>query len=399
MISLPRVLTGLAVRGNPRQKARVAGVTDMESIECVVIGAGVVGLACARALAMSGREVIILEATGLIGSETSSRNSEVIHAGIYYPPGSLKARACVQGRQRLYSYCEQKAIPHRRCEKLIVATDESQLPGMAALLKTAHENGVPTVEWMDEAEILKLEPALRCTGGLRSRETGIIDSHAYMLALLGDIESCGGAVAFESRVAGWRVHPQGGAVLEVVDASGTNAYHARTVVNCAGLHAARLLGDLEGFNPVFVPETHYAKGSYFSFTGRSPFERLIYPAPESAGLGVHATMDMGGQLKFGPDVEWTDVIDYSVDPRRADGFYVAIRRYWPDLPDDSLAAAYAGIRPKLVGEGRASADFRVEGPRTHGATGIVNMLGIESPGLTSSLVLGDLAAAALKENA
>lgn len=367
----------------------------VDVIDCVVVGAGVVGLACARALALAGHEVVVIEAALAIGTETSSRNSEVIHGGLYYPTGSLKARACVEGRRRLYAYCEAHGVAHRRCGKLIVACDRAEIARLAEIKARAYASGVEGVDWLSADEARAMEPELSCVAALISAETGVIDSHGYMLALRGDLEAAGGMIAFGARVVGGRVTP-GGTVLRTVGADGAQTeLLARHVVTCAGLHADKLLSAIEGFPRAFTPMIHYAKGNYFTYAGRSPFQRLIYPVPEAAGLGVHVTFDLAGQLRFGPDVEWVDEIDYRVDPRRSEGFYAAIRRYWPGLPDGSIHPGYAGIRAKLSPAGAPAADFLVQGPADHGAPGLVNLLGIESPGLTASLALADVALQAL----
>jgi L-2-hydroxyglutarate oxidase LhgO len=359
----------------------------MERLDAIVIGAGVVGLAVARALALAGREVIVLEAAEGIGTETSSRNSEVIHAGIYYPAGSLKARLCVAGKEALYRYCEEHGVPHRRCGKLLVATGEKQLPKLAAIKRQADANGVTDLLELTAAEARALEPELRCVAAYLSPSTGIIDSHALMLALEGDAESRGAMIAFRSPVVGGAVRGDG-IELEVAGETPLGVL-ARSVVNCAGLHAQKLAGGLVGFPPAHVPPIYYAKGNYYSLSGRSPFSRLVYPMPNEAGLGVHITIDLAGQARFGPDVEWVDAIDYDVDPRRAASFYGAIREYWPGLRDGSLAPAYSGIRPKLVGPNAPAADFVISGPREHSVAGLVNLFGIESPGLTAALAIGD----------
>lgn len=367
----------------------------MEMIDCVVVGAGVVGLACARAMALTGREVVVIEAASAIGTETSSRNSEVIHAGFYYPPGSLKAQSCLRGRHRLYAYCAERGIAHRRCGKLVVACDEAEIPRLEALRANGLANGVEGLDRLDAAAVADLEPALRCRAALLSTQTGIIDSHGYMLALRGDLEGAGGMIAFGTSVVGGEIRADG-MVLRAKDADGSETrFLARTVITSAGLHAGRLLAGLAGFPAAHRPSLSYAKGSYFSYAGRSPFRRLVYPVPEAAGLGVHITIDLGGQLRFGPDVEWVDSLDYDVDPARADGFYAAIRRYWPGLPDGTIRPGYAGIRPKLGARGTPASDFLIQDPEIHGIPGLVNLLGIESPGLTASLDLGDRVAAAL----
>jgi L-2-hydroxyglutarate oxidase LhgO len=359
----------------------------MERADAIVIGAGVVGLAVARALALAGREVIVLEAAGGIGTETSSRNSEVIHAGIYYPPGSLKARLCVAGKHALYRFCADHGVPHRRCGKLLVATHERQLPKLAAIKQQADASGVTDLAPVTAAEARALEPELRCVAAYLSPSTGVIDSHAFMLALQGDAEAHGAMVAFRSPVTGGAVRDDGLA-LEVGGATPTTVV-AGSVVNCGGLHAQKLAAGLAGFPPAHVPPTYYAKGNYYSLSGRSPFSRLVYPMPNDAGLGVHITIDLAGQARFGPDVEWLDRIDYDIDPRRAAGFYAAIREYWPGLKDGSLAPGYAGVRPKLVGPGAPAADFVISGPRDHGVPGLVNLFGIESPGLTAALAIAE----------
>jgi L-2-hydroxyglutarate oxidase LhgO len=359
----------------------------MERVDAVVIGAGVVGLAVARALALTGREVIILEAAEGIGTETSSRNSEVIHAGIYYPPGSLKARFCVAGKLALYAYCVEHGVPHARCGKLLVATEENQLPKLAAIKAQAEANGVTDLQRLSAGEARALEPALRCVAAYLSPSTGIVDSHAFMLALQGDAEAQGAAIAYQSPLERGRVRDNG-IMLEVGGVEPMQVL-ARTVVNSAGLHAPRVAASIQGLPPAQVPPTYYAKGNYYSLIGRAPFSRLVYPMPNEAGLGVHITIDLGGQARFGPDVEWIDRIDYDVDPRRADSFYAAIRDYWPGLADGQLAPGYAGIRPKIVGPTEKAADFVVQGPRVHGVPGLVNLFGIESPGLTAALAIAD----------
>jgi len=360
----------------------------MDRVECVVIGAGVVGLAVARALAVAGREVVILESEDAIGTHTSSRNSEVIHAGIYYPPGSLKARSCVEGRKRLYAYCDAHGVPYRRCGKLIVATQQSQIPQLQEILHRSHANGVADVAEIPAAEAMRMEPALHCVAALHSPSTGVIDSHALMLAYLGDAEAAGAMLALKSPLARAVVTAQG-FELEIEK----TRIETKILVNSAGLRAPSVARLIEGFPPARIPPEFYAKGNYYSLTGRTPFSRLIYPVPEPGGLGVHITLDLAGQARFGPDVEWIERIgregDYSVDPRRADGFYAAIRRYWPALPDGVLSPGYAGIRPKISGPREPAADFMLQGPQAHGVPGLVNLFGIESPGLTASLKLAE----------
>ena len=363
----------------------------METVDCIVVGAGVVGIACARALAQAGREVIVLERAEAIGTETSSRNSEVIHAGIYYPAGSLMARLCVQGRRQLYAYCRERGVAHRNCGKLIVATsaeEETLLPG---ILARAEANGVEGMRLINAAHANDLEPNLSCTAALLSPTTGIVDSHAFMLALQGDAETAGAAFAFHSPVLSGRVR---GDRIEV-DVGGAEpiTLRCRTLINSAGLHAPGLARSLAGMPEELVPTPYYAKGSYFTLAGRSPFSRLIYPVPVAGGLGVHLTVDLGGQARFGPDVEWIDEIDYTVDPRRAEVFYAAVRRYWPGLPDGALQPGYAGVRPKIVPPSVAKQDFVIQGPDEHGLPGLVNLFGIESPGLTASMAIAGLVAA------
>lgn len=360
----------------------------MDEVECIVIGAGVVGLAVARELALAGREVLVLEAAEGIGTETSSRNSEVIHAGIYYPKDSLMARTCVAGKKKLYQYCAERGVPHSNCGKLIVATTEEEHGKLASIQARAAANGVPDLRLIDVAEAREMEPALFCVAALVSPSTGIIDSHAYMLSLQGDAENAGATFVFHSPVLGGRLLPEGGAELRVGGAEPMEL-RCRLLVNAAGLHAPKLAASLEGMPAEHVPPTYYAKGNYFTLTGRSPFSRLIYPVPVPGGLGTHLTIDLGGQCRFGPDVEWVDRINYEVDPRRGDGFYAAIRRYWPGLPDNSLQPGYSGIRPKIVGPLQSAQDFVVQGPRVHGVPGVVNLFGIESPGLTASLALAE----------
>jgi L-2-hydroxyglutarate oxidase LhgO len=357
----------------------------VEKLDAVVIGAGVVGLAVARALAMRGREVVILEAEDAIGTHTSSRNSEVIHAGIYYPRGSLKARACVQGRHMLYEYCVEHGVPHRRSGKLIVATDDAQLGELESIQKRAHANGVTDVVWMTRAQALALEPELACVAALYSASTGIIDSHALMLAYLGDAEAHGAMLALRSPLE--KVFVRNG--FFELHVAGSDPIATRLLVNSAGLRAPSVARRIEGFPESCIPRELYAKGNYYSLARRSPFSRLVYPVPEPGGLGVHVTLDLAGQARFGPDVEWVENIAYDVDPRRAERFYAAIRRYWPGLPEGALAPGYAGIRPKTAGPGEPAPDFQVQGPAVHGIPGLVHLFGIESPGLTASLALAD----------
>ncbi len=355
----------------------------MDDVDAVVIGAGVVGLAVARALTSRGREVLILEAADSFGTETSSRNSEVIHAGIYYPQGSLKARMCVTGRTLLYEFCETYGIPYRRCGKLMVATSESQVGQLERIQAAAHANGV-RLESLGRPETLKLEPQLSCEAALHSPMTGIVDSHAYMLALLGQAESRGATLVTNSTVTRMELD-KGGVLIGINNDEPT--LRANTVINSAGLQAPRVARLIGGFPARHIPTPYFAKGSYFTLAGRSPFQRLVYPVPEPGGLGVHLTLDLAGRARFGPDVQWVEQCEYQVEPQRAERFYSAIRAYWPDLRDGSLQPAYAGIRPKINGPKDAAADFRVDGPETHGVAGVVNLFGIESPGLTASLAL------------
>jgi L-2-hydroxyglutarate oxidase LhgO len=361
--------------------------SPFESVDCVVIGAGVVGLAVARALALAGREVIVVEAADGIGTETSSRNSEVIHAGIYYPKGSVMARTCVAGRRMLYAYCAEHGVPHRNCGKLIVATDEAERGKLGEIKGRAEANGVEGMRLLEAAEAKAMEPNLDCVAALFSPTTGIIDSHAYMLALQGDAEDQGAMLAFNSPVAGGRATGDG-VEIEVGGAEPMRL-KCRLVVNAAGLHAPALAHRIAGLPAERVPKAYYAKGNYFTLAGRSPFSRLIYPVPVPGGLGVHITIDLGGQARFGPDVEWIESIDYTVDPHRADKFYAAVRRYWPALKDGAIQPGYAGIRPKIVPPGAPAQDFMVQGPAEHGVAGLINLFGIESPGLTSSLALAE----------
>jgi len=369
----------------------------LDRVETIVIGAGVVGLAAGRALARDGREVLVLEAERHFGTATSSRNSEVIHAGIYYPAGSLKARLCVEGRRMLYAYCAARGVAHRKLGKLIVATRGGQVEALRSILDRALANGVENIAMIDAAEARRLEPRLACIAALHSRETGIVDSHGLMLALLGDLEAAGGSLACASPFSraersgdGWIVHTGGGSPF---------ALEADLLVNAAGLQAQEVAAQIESLPPAQIPARHLARGCYFQLAGRAPFARLIYPVPAPGGLGVHLTLDLGGQARFGPDVEWIDDVDYNVDARRADSFYAEVREYWPQLPDASLAPAYAGIRPKLSGPGEPAADFVIAGPESHGVPGLVNLFGIESPGLTACLAIGAQVAAQLREAA
>ena len=371
----------------------------MDRIDCLVVGAGVVGLACARSLAQAGFEVIVTEREKLIGSGVSARNSEVIHAGLYYPAGSLKASLCVRGRQLLYDYCAQRGVTQRRCGKLVVATRAQDTAQLEAIREGGRASGVDDLELLTRAQALALEPELECAAALWSPSSGIVDSHGLMTALLGDAQSAGAMLAFTSRFIGaarhgdaWRVRAQG--------APGEADFEmdARWLVNAAGLDAQAVAATIDGFPAVAIPARHLAKGHYFSISGRAPFARLIYPTPVDGGLGVHLTLDLGGQARFGPDVQWLESsaagrdLDYAVDPARAAAFAAEVRRYWPRLPDDAMAPAYSGIRPKLSGPGEPAADFRIDGPAQHGCAGVVQLFGIESPGLTASMAIAEVVA-------
>ena len=357
-----------------------------ERVDCVVIGAGVVGLAVARALAMRGRETVVLEAESAIGTGTSSRNSEVIHAGIYYTPGSEKARLCIRGKHLLYPYCDTRGITHRRCGKLIVAADQPQVKTLEKIEATARANGVDDLRWLTAAEAKAMEPAVACVAALFSPSTGIVDSHGFMLALQGDLEAAGGVIALRSPFR--RGHGGRDAIHLEAGADEAIELEARVVVNSAGLQAQEVARRIEGVAAESIPAGLFAKGNYYVLQGRAPFRHLVYPVPEQGGLGVHLTLDLAGQARFGPDVEWVEKLDYSVDPGRADRFYRAIRSYWPGLPDGALRPGYAGIRPKLSGPA-AAADFLVQGLAAHGVRGLINLYGIESPGLTAALAIAE----------
>lgn len=359
----------------------------MNDVDCIVIGAGVVGLAAARALARGGREVIILECERHFGMHASSRNSEVIHAGIHYEPNSLKARLCVAGRDLLYRYCAERGIPHRRCGKLTVATVDTQVAALEKIEANARANGVFDLEWLEGSEARRAEPELRCIRALWSPSTGIVDSHIYMQSLLADAEANGAAIAYGARVTALRATPGG---IEIGINGESPVARARTVINSAGLQAQRVASSIQDFPAQFIPTVRFAKGSYFALSGASPFSRLVYPVPRPGGhLGIHMTLDLGGAARFGPDSEWVDCLDYAVDPRRMGLFAEAIRQYWPGLTDGRLYPAYAGIRPKVSGPGEATRDFYIAGPTEHGVAGLVNLFGIESPGLTASLAIAD----------
>jgi L-2-hydroxyglutarate oxidase LhgO len=360
-------------------------------VEAVVIGGGVIGLAIARELALAGREVWVLEKNAHVGEETSSRNSEVIHAGIYYEAGALKGVLCVEGKGLLYAYCAARGVPHARLTKLVVASEEGEIAKLEAVVAKAAGNGVTDLEMISGAEARRLEPALAVSAALLSPTSGVIDSHAYMLALIGEAEAHGATVVRSAAVAGGALRGDGRIALDVATDPPVRLVAAH-VVNAAGLWAQRVARGIEGLDPASIPGQTLAKGHYFALQGRSPFSRLIYPAPGGGGLGVHVTLDLSGRAKFGPDVEWLDIegpeaIDYAVDPRRADVFYAAVRRYWPGLRDGALLPDYAGVRPKLAMADGQNVDFRIDGGARHGAPGHVMLYGIESPGLTASLAL------------
>ncbi|HNB26294.1 MAG TPA: NAD(P)/FAD-dependent oxidoreductase, partial [Alphaproteobacteria bacterium] len=354
---------------------------ERAEIDAVVIGAGVIGLACARRLALAGIDTLILEAESEIGTGISARNSEVIHAGIYYPTGSLKARLCVAGRQMLYEYCVVHGVSAKRVGKLVVAAGAAQIPALQALMAQAQANGVDDLALLTAAEAKALEPELSCAAAFHSPGTGIVDAHGLMLSLLGEAEDHGASLARQSPVLRGTIEKGGRTTLEI-GGDAPMLLTTRILVNAAGLGAQAMAHSLQGYPAEMIPPLHYAKGNYFMLSGRSPFRHLIYPMPEAAGLGVHLTLDLGGGARFGPDVEWVDRPAYDVDPRRGDAFYAAIRSYWPGLRDGALEPAYAGIRPKLQAPGAPAADFRIDGPERHGLPGQVHLFGIESPGLT-----------------
>jgi L-2-hydroxyglutarate oxidase LhgO len=366
----------------------------MDQIQTVVLGAGVVGLAVARRLALAGQEVLLLESADAFGTGTSSRNSEVIHAGIYYAAGSLKAQLCVQGRKQLYAYCRERGIAHKQCGKLIVATSTEQVLQLSAIQAKATANGLVAEDalvMLSQSQAQAMEPALSCEAALWSPSTGIVDSHALMLSYLGDFENAGGLLALNSHFESAQVVREAGTTKFVIRTRDGTELLANQVINATGLTAPNVAQKFEGMDTQRLPKAYYAKGNYFSLSGKSPFSRLIYPVPEAAGLGVHLTLDMAGQAKFGPDVEWVDSPDQlSVDPRRGDAFYAEVRKYWPGLADGALQASYAGIRPKINAPHEAAADFCILGPQALGVPGLVHLLGIESPGLTSSLAIADV---------
>jgi L-2-hydroxyglutarate oxidase LhgO len=364
----------------------VHGASTQYDFETVVIGAGLVGLATARELALAGREVLVLEAADRFGTGSSSRNSEVIHSGIYYSQGTLKARLCVAGRELLYAYCRARNVPHRQVGKLIVAVMDSEIRVLQHYRELALANGVGNLPWLSAAEVRDLEPAVSCVQGIYSPMTGIVDSHELMLALLADLEAAKGNLALRSPFVRAAVISSG---FELKVGGDTNcALVCRELVNCAGLSATTVARNISGLPTDQIPAGSYAKGYYYSLVGPSPFRRLVYPVAESAGLGIHVTLDLGGGARFGPDVEWVDRIDYSFDDSRRDRFEMAIRRYYPSLESSRLRPAYTGIRSKIVGAGEPAADFRIDGPSEHGVPGLVNLMGIESPGLTAALAIG-----------
>jgi L-2-hydroxyglutarate oxidase LhgO len=360
----------------------------LNDVDCVVIGAGLIGLAVARALALGGRDVIILECERHFGMHASSRNSEVIHAGIHYQPHSLKARLCVAGRDLLYGYCAERGIPHRRCGKFTVATADSQMAALENIEVNARANGVFDLEWLDGSEAQRSEPELRCIRALSSPSTGIIDSRVYMQSLLADAEANGATLAYDTRVTALR--PTTGGIEIAINGESVPVARAHSVINSAGLQADRVASSIQDFPARFIPTVRFAKGSYFALSGASPFSRLVYPAPALGGhLGIHMTLDLGGAARFGPDFEWVESLDYAVDPRRVGLFAMAIRQYWPALNEARLYPAYAGVRPKVSGPGDATPDFCISGPHQHGIAGLVNLFGMDSPGLTASLALGE----------
>ena len=358
-------------------------------VETMIVGGGVVGLAIARALAIAGHEVMVAERHNLIGSETSSRNSEVIHAGIYYPKDSLRARYCIEGKKQLYAFCKENGVDHARCEKLIVAANDAQLEQLDAIKATAAGNGVEDLVKLTGAEATRLEPAVSCTGALLSPSTGLVDTHSFMIALEGHIEANGGQVALQTDITEIEARSDGTYALTI---AGTDVITATNVVLSGGLHASELARTINYTTPYRPPETYYAVGQYYALSGPSPFKRHIYPIPDGAWLGLHATVDLGNRCKFGPDIEWIDEIDYSFKPEKLAKFLNFIRMYYPDLDEAQLHPDYTGIRPKLYREGEAVADFRLDAPANHGQPGLVMLFGIESPGLTASLAIGDAVA-------
>ena len=384
----------------------------MDQVDTVVVGAGVVGLAVARAIALTGREVLVIEKEAAIGQGASSRNSEVVHGGLYYVTGSLKAKLCVRGKEMLYAYCAERGLPVLQCGKLIVATNEQQLAKLAQIEAQAVANGVPVQRKTGE-EARALEPQLECIAALHSPSTGIVSSHDFMTSLQGDLENAGGMVALATKVEKIKFFKRNSSIAGILSARSAinNEVNAESteiefkqLINASGLYAPQLAQRMQGLNATHVPQAHYAKGNYYSLSGKSPFKHLIYPIPSEAGLGVHITIDLGGQAKFGPDVQWLegitdpDEIDYSVDPKRADAFYAEVRKYWPGLRDGQLSPSYSGVRPKIVSAQDAAADFLIQGDAVHGIKGLVNLFGIESPGLTSSMAIGEYVAGMLSNS-
>ena len=367
----------------------------MDEVECIVVGAGVIGLAVARALALAGHEVLVLDRAWTIGFETSSRNSEVIHSGIYYPKDSLKATTCVEGRRRLYAYCREHGVAHARLGKIIVASDEAEIPALEKIAAAALANGVDDVERLDAAEARRLEPELHCVAALFSPSTGIIDSHGLMLAYLGEAEAAGAMIVLRTPILAGKVRADGFELSTGGDEP--DIIRCRYLVNAAGLYAPALANAIQDVPPETIPPAYFCRGVYFTLSGKTPFRHLVYPVPPPGGLGVHITLDLAGQARFGPDVEWISSVDYTVNPSRGEAFYAAVRRYWPGLRDGALQPGYAGIRPKISGPTEPAADFVVQGPSTHGVPGLVNLYGIESPGLTASLALADEVASRMVE--
>jgi L-2-hydroxyglutarate oxidase LhgO len=368
----------------------------VDEVECVVVGAGVIGLAAARALALAGRDVLVLDRAWTIGFETSSRNSEVIHSGIYYPKDSLKATSCVEGRRRLYAYCREHGVAHAQLGKIIVASDEAELPALDRIAAAGRANGVDDIERLDAAQARRLEPDLDCVAALLSPSTGIIDSHALMLAYQGEAEAAGAAIVLRTPLLTGRARGDGFELATGGDEP--DVIRCRYLINAAGLYAPALARSIEGVPRDTIPPAYFCRGVYFTLSGRTPFRRLVYPVPPAGGLGVHITLDLAGQARFGPDVEWISAVNYTVDATRGEAFYAAVRRYWPGLRDGALRPGYAGVRPKISGPAEPAADFVVQGPATHGVPGLVNLYGIESPGLTASLALADEAARRLTES-
>ena len=360
----------------------------MDRVDCIVIGAGVVGLAVARRLTLAGGDTLLLEREATHGTQTSSRNSEVIHAGFHYPPGSLKARLCVRGREQLYRYCTDRGVDHRRCGKFIVATADAERDTLQRYLEAGAHNGVHDLRWCTSAEVVELEPAVRCVAALWSPSTGIVDSHALMQALLGDVLAAGGTLACHADVIGVELGPRGHRLRVLQDGVETELA-TRLLVNAAGLDAQLLAERMDGLDKALIPPRFLAKGHYFTLQGRAPFRHLVYPVASHGGLGIHVTLDLAGRVRFGPDVEWVKAVDYSPDDRRRDSFVAAIRRYYPDLDATRLQPGYTGIRPKIAGPRDPAADFVIQGPAAHRMHGLVNLFGIESPGLTACLAIAD----------